>query len=259
MIYAAVERNIGCSEAPDLRGQRSLTGYHAKSLQSYPTLCDPLDCPAGSSVHVDSPDKNTGVGCHALLQGIFPTQGSNPGLPQCRWILYCLSHQGSPGEKWYQSQDQEEITEFVSRWKARLRTLGFLSEDKGVIFVKSSDSDTAEKPHWRPCWEGEAGRWVEGSCRVLMRADAGPKQVQTSGSREVDVQRILEDRIKRSEWEAIKGFKDSVQVSVLYDESDVRYHSPKERVNEEEQVWRKGLRWCMCLLSLSCCGMSAHR
>ena len=33
------------------------------------------------------------VGCHALLQGIFPTQGSNPGLPYCRWILYCLSHQ----------------------------------------------------------------------------------------------------------------------------------------------------------------------
>ena len=36
--------------------------------------------PPGSSVHGDSPDKNTGVGCHALLQGIFPTQGSNPGL-----------------------------------------------------------------------------------------------------------------------------------------------------------------------------------
>ena len=44
----------------------------------------------------DSPGKNTGVGCHALLQGIFPTQGSNPGLPHCRRILYCLSHQGSP-------------------------------------------------------------------------------------------------------------------------------------------------------------------
>ena len=36
------------------------------------------------------------MGCHALLQGIFPTQGSNPGLPHCRWILYRLSHQGSP-------------------------------------------------------------------------------------------------------------------------------------------------------------------
>ena len=46
----------------------------------------------------DSPGKNTGVGCHALLQGIFPTQGLNPGLPPCRRILYHLSHQGSPME-----------------------------------------------------------------------------------------------------------------------------------------------------------------
>ena len=48
------------------------------------------------SVHGDSPGKNTEVGCHSLLQGIFPTQGSNPGLLHCRKILYHLSHQGSP-------------------------------------------------------------------------------------------------------------------------------------------------------------------
>ena len=53
-----------------------------------------MDCsPPGSSIHGDSPGKNTGVGCHALFQGIFPSQGSNPGLPHCRRILYCLSHQ----------------------------------------------------------------------------------------------------------------------------------------------------------------------
>ena len=47
--------------------------------QSCPTLFNPLDCsPPGSSVRGDSPGKNTRVGCHALLQGIFPTQGSNP-------------------------------------------------------------------------------------------------------------------------------------------------------------------------------------
>ena len=46
--------------------------------QSGPTLCDPMDCsPPGSSVHADSPGKDTGVGWHALLQGIFLTQGSN--------------------------------------------------------------------------------------------------------------------------------------------------------------------------------------
>ena len=44
----------------------------------------------------DSPGKNAGVGCHALLQGIFPAQGLNPGLPHCREILYHLSHPGSP-------------------------------------------------------------------------------------------------------------------------------------------------------------------
>ena len=56
-----------------------------------------MDCGLpGSSVHGDSPGKNTGVCCHALLQGIFPTQRSNSGLPYHRWILYHLSHQGNP-------------------------------------------------------------------------------------------------------------------------------------------------------------------
>ena len=60
------------------------------------TLCDPMDSsPPGPSVHGDSPGENTGMGCHALLQGILPTQGSNPGLPHCRQILYQLSHQDS--------------------------------------------------------------------------------------------------------------------------------------------------------------------
>ena len=40
----------------------------------------------------DSPGQNTGVGSLSLLQGVFPTQGSNPGLPHYRWILYQLSH-----------------------------------------------------------------------------------------------------------------------------------------------------------------------
>ena len=57
-----------------------------------------MDCSLlGSSVQGDSLGKNTGVGCHALFQGIFPTQGSNPGLLHYRRILYRLSQQGSPG------------------------------------------------------------------------------------------------------------------------------------------------------------------
>ena len=66
--------------------------------QSCPTLCNSMDYSMpGSSIHGDSPGKSTtGVGCHALLQGIFPIQGLNPDLPHCRQILYCLSLQGSP-------------------------------------------------------------------------------------------------------------------------------------------------------------------
>ena len=65
--------------------------------QSSPTVFDSTDCsPPGSSVHEDPTGKNIIMGCHAILQGIFPTQGLNPSLPHCRQILYHLSHQGRP-------------------------------------------------------------------------------------------------------------------------------------------------------------------
>ena len=65
--------------------------------QPSPTLCNPKDCSLlGTSVPGDSPGKNTGVGYHALLQGIFPTEESNQGLLHRRRILYQLSYQGSP-------------------------------------------------------------------------------------------------------------------------------------------------------------------
>ena len=60
--------------------------------QSHTTLCNPVDLqPARLLCPEDSPGKNTGVGCHVLLQGIFPTQGLNPSLLcllHCRRILY---------------------------------------------------------------------------------------------------------------------------------------------------------------------------
>ena len=52
--------------------------------------------PHGLQCPWNSPGQNTGMGSHSLLQWIFPTQGSNPGLLHYRWILYQLSHQGSP-------------------------------------------------------------------------------------------------------------------------------------------------------------------
>ena len=62
--------------------------------QSCPTLCDPINWgpPGFSSGSWNSPGKNTGVGCHSLLQGIFPTQGLNPGLLHRRQILYHLGY-----------------------------------------------------------------------------------------------------------------------------------------------------------------------
>ena len=61
-----------------------------KVAQSCPTFCNVLD------YTWNSPGQNTGVGSPSLLQEIFPTQGSNPGLLHCRQILYYLSHKGSP-------------------------------------------------------------------------------------------------------------------------------------------------------------------
>ena len=61
----------------------------SKSLQSHGLLPTRLLCPW------NSPGKNTGVGSHSLLQGIFPTQGSNQGVPCCRQILHHMSPNSS--------------------------------------------------------------------------------------------------------------------------------------------------------------------
>ena len=63
---------------------------HKESCESRSVMSDSLQPPWNSS------GQNTGVGSLSLLQGIFPTQGSNPGLPHCRKMLYQLSHKGSP-------------------------------------------------------------------------------------------------------------------------------------------------------------------
>ena len=68
------------------------------ATQSCLTLCDPMDCmqPTRLLHPWNSPGKNTVVGCHSLLQGIFPTHGLNLGLLHRRWMLYRLSHQRNP-------------------------------------------------------------------------------------------------------------------------------------------------------------------
>ena len=78
-----------------------------KAAQSRPILCDPH----GLYSPWNSPGQNTGVGSLSLLQGIFRTQGSNPGLPHCRQILYQLSHKGSPGQSQIWSWQESELQE----------------------------------------------------------------------------------------------------------------------------------------------------
>ena len=65
-----------------------------KVTQLCPTLCDAMDYNPWNS-----PGQNAGIGSLSLLQGIFPIQALNPGLPHCRWIPYQLRHKGSPIER----------------------------------------------------------------------------------------------------------------------------------------------------------------
>ena len=97
--------------------------------QSCLTLWDPMDCsPPGSSVHRDSPGKNTGVGSHSFLQGIFLTQGSNPGLLHCRLILYHLSHQGTPAPATHKHTVMKNLMQFsVAHMILHLMTFQHLS------------------------------------------------------------------------------------------------------------------------------------
>ena len=89
------QQSMVCENNTFFKSQFLYIRIYTKLAQSCPTLCNPMDCsPPGSSVHGDSPGNNTGVGCHAFLQRIFPTQGLNPGLLHCRRILDHLSHQG---------------------------------------------------------------------------------------------------------------------------------------------------------------------
>ena len=72
---------------------------HAKSLQSCLTLWDTMDHSLlVSSLLCDSPGKNTGVGCHALLQGIFPTQGLNPSVLCIMHWQACFLSLAPPGK-----------------------------------------------------------------------------------------------------------------------------------------------------------------
>ena len=91
LIRTPVLLDQGCTLMTSFNPRKQRKKVKSVSL----TLCDPMDCSLpGSSVHGVS-RQDTGVGCHFLLQKIFPTQRWNPGVPHCRQTLYRLSHQRS--------------------------------------------------------------------------------------------------------------------------------------------------------------------
>ena len=93
---SSITLNHQLRKASSILGEKSREGpfingmnMKVKVTQPCPTFCGPVDSPW------NSPGQNTGMGSLSLLQGIFPTQGSNPGLPHCRQFLYQLSHRRS--------------------------------------------------------------------------------------------------------------------------------------------------------------------
>ena len=85
-IHPSIANSTWCQE---------WTSIIERESESCSVVSDPLG-PHRLYSPWNSPGQNTAVGSLSLLQGIFPTQGWNPGLPHCRWILYQLSHEGSP-------------------------------------------------------------------------------------------------------------------------------------------------------------------
>ena len=88
-----------------------MVSHAVLSLRSRLTPCDPVDCsPPGSSVQADSPGKNTGVDCHALLQRIFPTHGLNPCLLHLlHWQVGSLPL-APPGKPQTSTYDPDDLT-----------------------------------------------------------------------------------------------------------------------------------------------------
>ena len=125
----------------------------------------------------NSPGQNTGVGSLSFLQGIFPAQGLNPGLPHCRWILYQLSHKGSPEWSWAYPHYPESGTTKI-----------LFHEDRGWILGKGGDR--------RDCLPAQSLQ----SCLAL----CDPMECSLPGS---SVHGILQVRIL--EWVAISFLRGS--------------------------------------------------
>ena len=94
------------------------------------SLCNPRESRPPAPLSMEFSGKNIGVGCHSHLQGIFPTEGPNPGLTYCRQILYHLSHQGI-----YIKVRQRVNSLFLS-WDAHLLSSGIRAPGSRVFRLR---------------------------------------------------------------------------------------------------------------------------
>ena len=128
------------------------------SLQPHGLQLTRLLCPW------DSTGKNTGVGHYALLEGIFPTQGSYPGFLHCKWILYQLSYQGSPGlgiMPYYLATSCKELTHWKRPWCWERLGAGGEGDDRGW------DGWMASPTRWAWVWVNSGSSWWTGRPGVL--------------------------------------------------------------------------------------------
>ena len=101
----------------------------------------------------DFPGKNTGVGCHFLLQEIFPNQGLNPGLLRCRQMLYHLSNQGSPKDRKIFANQKADLQKDKSLPEKLLTSI---HPSRGIYFPFPFSSTTS---YWQ-LWTGRGNsRW----------------------------------------------------------------------------------------------------
>ena len=124
-----------------------MTEQNWSESESHSVMSDSL-WPHGLYSPWNSPGQNTGVGSLSLLQGIFPTQGSNPGLLHCRWVLYQVSHQENPrilewvaypfssSSSWPRNQTTVSFTagRFFTNWAMREA----LTEQKETLILCAS-------------------------------------------------------------------------------------------------------------------------
>ena len=142
-----------------------------KVIQSCPTLCDPMD----NTVHGILQARIL-VGSLCLLQGIFPTQGSKPGLLHCRRILYQLSHEGSPWAFILLPGVEVICCSWnIPSWLLLFSDMILLT--RGASWWEFSPCGSKEAgwdspPSWPPIWETSAFWWLSDWVKLL-RAHLG--------------------------------------------------------------------------------------